>query len=190
MGNKVHKDEYNFEDDNDIIHSIKKIDNKIKIVKQNGNDLKNKIKIIDYKIRIVKNQLKKINKNIESSDDEEEDDEEESNEESNEEEEPNDDDDEEEEEDFYIVTEYGANSSANCLYAPKCNLFLNYEDAYAYFLKVSPDLNDKENEAIQDINEHNHYIENRLQRSGYLDGVPNRAKRPIGAVISKNKIKK
>jgi len=100
----------------------------------------------------------------------------------------------------YVVTEYGCNSTPNDMLAPYSKLFVNYEDAYAYFLKMSPLLDDKDNEAEQfinsrykndDISNDSIIIENRVHvaraycREGYCP-----AKRPSGAVISRNVIKK
>jgi len=98
----------------------------------------------------------------------------------------------------YIVTIYGCNSTPSDMWIPKSKLFVNYEDAYSYFLKVSPDLDNEENKAEQYIN--NKYnaediskdyiiIENRVQIAGYHDGYGNCAKRPEGAVISRSIMK-
>lgn len=97
----------------------------------------------------------------------------------------------------YIVTSYGCNSTPSDLWTPKSKIFLNYEDAYSYFLKAAPDLDNEENKAEQYIN--NKYdaedmskdyivIENRVQIAGY-GYEENRAKRPEGAVIAKVIIK-
>jgi len=98
----------------------------------------------------------------------------------------------------YIVTIYGCNSTASDMWTPQSKLFLNYQDAYSYFLKVAPDLDNKWNKAEQFIN--NNYnpedmttdyivIENRVQIAGYHDCEPNCAKRPEGAVISRSMLK-
>ena len=97
----------------------------------------------------------------------------------------------------YIVTKYGCNSAPSDMWIPVSKIFVNYEDAYAYFLKVSPDLDNEENIAEQYIN--NKYnsedmtedyiiIENRVQIAGY-GYEANRAKRPEGAVIARAIIK-
>ncbi len=95
----------------------------------------------------------------------------------------------------YIVTVYGCNSTPSDMWIPKSNIFVNYEDAYSYFLDVAPPLNDESNKAKQFIN--NKYddknitkdyivIENRVQIAGYHSGDGNCAKRPSGAVISRS----
>lgn len=97
----------------------------------------------------------------------------------------------------YIVTNYGCNSTPSDMWTPLSKIFVNYEDAYAYFLKTSPDLDDEENKAEQYIN--NKYnaedmtkdyivIENRVQIAGY-GYEANRAKRPEGAMIARCIIK-
>ena len=100
----------------------------------------------------------------------------------------------------YIVTQYGCNSSPSDMWIPNNKIFTNYDDAYAYFLKVSPSLDDIWNEAEQYVNTKyknedltNDYviIENRVQTSGYHSGERgNYAKRPAGAVIARSIIKK
>jgi len=98
----------------------------------------------------------------------------------------------------YIVTNYGCNSTPSDMWTPLSKLFTNYEDAYSYFLKASPDLDNEENKAVQFIN--NKYkaedmtkdyivIENRVQIAGY-GYEENRAKRPEGALIARCIIKK
>ena len=90
----------------------------------------------------------------------------------------------------YIVTHYGCNSTPSDLWTPETKLFSNYEEAYAYFLKISPSLDDINNKAEQfrnnqyeeeDINT-NINIETRVQIAGC-------AKRPYGAVIARGFIK-
>lgn len=98
----------------------------------------------------------------------------------------------------YVVTEYGCNSTPNDMLVPVSKIFVNYEAAYAYFLKMSPLLDDKDNEAKQFINSRykndvisndSIMIEARVHvarahcREGYYP-----AKRPIGVVISRNVI--
>jgi hypothetical protein len=88
---------------------------------------------------------------------------------------------------MYIVTQYGCNSTPSDMWIPESKLFINYEEAYAYFLKVSPSLLDEYEEAEQfvndkykteeDANEEYIVIENRVQTSS--------AKRPEGAVIAR-----
>lgn len=99
---------------------------------------------------------------------------------------------------FFIVTHYGCNSTPSDMWVPSSKLFTNYEEAYSYFLKVSPDLNNEENEQVEKtVNSHyNHnykyclksreyvIIENRVQIAGYHDGDMSCAKRPEGAVIA------
>ena len=99
---------------------------------------------------------------------------------------------------LYIVTHYGCNSTPSHMWTPNSKIFVNYEHAYAYFLKVAPDLNDECNKAVQFINDKYNaedmtedyiVIENRVQIEGYHSGKFNCAKRPQGAVISKSIIK-
>lgn len=52
----------------------------------------------------------------------------------------------------YIVTHYGCNSTPSDMWTPESKLFVKYDEAYAYFLKVSPSLDDKYNEADQFVN--------------------------------------
>jgi len=75
---------------------------------------------------------------------------------------------------------------------------MKYDDAYAYFLKMSPPLDDEDNRAEQVI--HNIYkevtqdnmtkdyviIENRVELAGYHCGDGHYAKRPKGAVIARS----
>lgn len=95
----------------------------------------------------------------------------------------------------YIVTIYGCNSTPSDMWIPRSKLFMNYEEAYAYFLKVSPYLDDKNNIAEkfvnpvyneEDITEDYIVIENRVQIAGYHYGDGNCAKRPVGAVIARS----
>ena len=98
----------------------------------------------------------------------------------------------------YIVTTYGCDSSPSDMWIPQSKSFVNYDDAYSYFLKVAPDLNDEWNKAEkyisssynpEDITKDYVIIENRVQIAGYHSGVDNCAKRPFGAVISRSIIK-
>jgi len=99
---------------------------------------------------------------------------------------------------LYMVTSYGCNSTPSDLWTPESKIFFNYEDAYSYFLKVAPDLDNEWNKAEQFVN--NNYnseditkdyiiIENRVQIAGYHCGEDNCAKRPEGAVIARVVIK-
>ena len=101
---------------------------------------------------------------------------------------------------IYIVTRYGCNSSPSDMWIPESKIFLNYEEAYDYFLEVSPSLDNKDNMAEQFINgchkeeqdEDKDYIviENRKQVAGYHFEERGRAKRPVGAVIARSIIRK
>lgn len=107
---------------------------------------------------------------------------------------------------MYVVTEYGCNSTPNDLVTPSCTLFENYENAYNYFLQVSPDLNDRYNKAKQyrnkkfnqfeDFNtEEEILIEFRVHVPlSYIDDDDDEecgyAKRPCGASIAKCRVKK
>jgi hypothetical protein len=97
----------------------------------------------------------------------------------------------------YMVTYYGCNSTPSDLISPITKLFSTYEEAYPYFLKISPCLEDEENKAEQFRN--NNYekediqkyinIETRVQLAGYHCGEGAvRAKRPYGAVIARGVI--
>lgn len=97
---------------------------------------------------------------------------------------------------IFIVTQYGCNSSPSDMWTPISKLFTNYEEAYEYFLKVSPTI-DREceyyEEADQRVNSsynpnstNNGYIviESRCQTC-HKDKESNYAKRPYGAVIAR-----
>ena len=98
----------------------------------------------------------------------------------------------------YVVTKYGCNSTPNDMFVPDSKIFVNYEAAYAYFLKMSPRLDDKDNEATQIINSRykNDVISNDsiiIEARVHVAGAHCRegyypAKRPIGVVISRNVI--
>lgn len=94
---------------------------------------------------------------------------------------------------IYIVTQYGCNSTPSDMWTPESKLFINYDEAYAYFLEVSPSLDDEYNTAEQFINSKYKeeitkdyiVIENRVQITGYdCEERYRYAKRPQGAVIS------
>ncbi len=97
----------------------------------------------------------------------------------------------------YAVIQYGCNSSPSDMWTPITNLFKNFNEAYEHFLKVSPNLNDTDNETEQYIYTFNvdklgktFEIENRVQVYGYHSGTSgNFAKRPFGAVITRCLIK-
>jgi len=95
----------------------------------------------------------------------------------------------------YNVTTYGCNSDPSDLWTPRSKTFVNFDDAYAFFLSVSPDLDDESNIAERYVNSLYNpddlsadyiQIETRVQSSGYHFGQDNCAKRPLGAVISRN----
>lgn len=101
---------------------------------------------------------------------------------------------------FYVVTNYGCNSTPSDLWTPITMLFTKFTDAHEYFLKISPDLKDKDNYAEQfiakfdssKINEKYVVIEVRVQTSGYHGeygdvGYHNVsfAKRPEGVVLAR-----
>lgn len=52
----------------------------------------------------------------------------------------------------YIVTNYGCNSTPSDMWIPKSKLFINYEDAYSYFLELSPSLHDEYNKTEHFVN--------------------------------------
>jgi hypothetical protein len=104
---------------------------------------------------------------------------------------------------IYVVTRYGCNSGAHDMWIPQSKLFAHYDAAYAYFLSVSPPLEDPENKATKTVfmdrqeyeakrDAHVDYIiiENRVQEAGYLDGDGYCAKRPVGAAFAATKIEK
>lgn len=98
----------------------------------------------------------------------------------------------------FIVTHYGCNSSPSDMWTPNSEIFVNYDEAYTYFLSISPSLIDKENKAVIYVNEKYNdentstdyiIIENRVQIAGYCNGDGYCAKRPEGVVIAKSIIK-
>ena len=96
----------------------------------------------------------------------------------------------------FIVTCYGCNSTPSDMWIPRSKNFTKYEDAYAYFLKESPPLDDPYNIAEQVINDKYKeddmaqdyvVIEHRVELAGYHYGDSgNYAKRPNGAVIARS----
>ena len=93
---------------------------------------------------------------------------------------------------IYIVTCYGCNSTPSDLWTPYSRIFDDYDTAYAYFLSVSPSLDDNDNVAEKWRNDKHEtlegdyvVIENRRQLS-YSDDL-GCAKRPEGAVIARMK---
>ena len=98
---------------------------------------------------------------------------------------------------IFIVTEYACNSSPSDMVTPSSKLFTNYEEAYEYFLKVSPTI-DREcvyyQEADQCVN--SSYYDSTSSNNGYIviesrcqtcrkDKESSYAKRPYGAVIAR-----
>ena len=110
----------------------------------------------------------------------------------------------------FIVTSYGCNSTPSDLWIPRSKTFTKYDEAYAYFLKVSPPLDDEYNRAEQVVNDRYKeddmtqdyvVIENRVELAGYhcgdtlcphtplhCDDHGHYAKRPKGAVIARSMI--
>jgi hypothetical protein len=96
----------------------------------------------------------------------------------------------------FIVTSYGCNSTPSDMWVPHSKIFTKYDEAYAYFLKMSPPLNDKYNIAEQVVNDTYKeddrtkdfvIIENRVELAGYhCGGSGYYAKRPKGAVIARS----
>jgi hypothetical protein len=94
----------------------------------------------------------------------------------------------------FIVTCYGCNSTPSDLWVPRSKTFTKYDEAYAYFLKMSPPLDDKYNIAKQVIHdtykeETQDYVvmEHRVELAGYhCGGSGHYAKRPKGAVIARS----
>jgi hypothetical protein len=96
----------------------------------------------------------------------------------------------------FIVTRYGCNSTPSDLWIPRSKNFTKYDEAYAYFLKESPPLDDEDNIAEQVINDRYKeddmtqdyvVIENRVELAGYHSGDSgNYAKRPQGTVIARS----
>jgi hypothetical protein len=95
------------------------------------------------------------------------------------------------------VSTYGCNSTPSDLWVPHSKIFTKYDEAYAYFLKESPPLDDEDNIAEQVINdtykedETRDYvvIEHRVELAGYHCGEKDSghyAKRPQGAVIARS----
>ena len=95
---------------------------------------------------------------------------------------------------IYIVTCYGCNSTPSDLWTPYSHIFNDYDTAYAYFLSVSPDLDDQEsvaekwrNDKHETLEDDYVVIENRRQLSYSDDDDSGCAKRPKGAVIARMK---
>ena len=98
----------------------------------------------------------------------------------------------------FIVTSYGCNSTPSDLWVPHSKIFTKYDEAYSYFLKMSPPLDDEYNRAEQVINDTykeddmtKDYVimEYRVELAGYHCGEEdsgNYAKRPQGAVIARS----
>jgi hypothetical protein len=95
----------------------------------------------------------------------------------------------------FIVTSYGCNSTPSDLWVPHSKIFKKYDEAYAYFLKMSPPLDDEDNIAEQVVNDTYKeddmtkdyvIIENRVELAGYHCGDGRYAKRPRGAVIARS----
>jgi hypothetical protein len=91
------------------------------------------------------------------------------------------------------VSTYGCNSTPSDLWVPHSKIFTKYDEAYSYFLKESPPLDDEDNIAEQVINatykdETRDYvvIEHRVELAGYHCGDGHYAKRPRGAVIARS----
>ena len=101
---------------------------------------------------------------------------------------------------IYVVTEYGCNSGAHCMWPPRSKVFTSYNVAYEFFSKVAPRMNDPDNRAKRSglsSEEYRAYceaqkeyiiIEERVQTPGYLDGDGTCAKRPQGAVFAATKL--
>ena len=98
---------------------------------------------------------------------------------------------------LYIVTEYGCNSTPSDMFTPYSKLFTQYNDAYAYFLSISPSLDSEDQNAYQYINpdykkddnsKEYTIIEERKQIGGFHYGNENCAKRPFGALIARYKL--
>ena len=87
---------------------------------------------------------------------------------------------------FFFIN--GCNSTPSNMWTPNSKIFLNYHQAYEYFLDMSPSLDDNDNIAKQFINTEykDEYIviENRVQIAGYHNGEGNCAKRPYGKINS------
>ena len=96
----------------------------------------------------------------------------------------------------FIVTCYGCNSTPSDMWIPRSKTFTKYDEAYAYFLKMSPPLDDPYNIAKQVVNDRykeddwtQDYVimEHRVELAGYhCGGSGHYAKRPQGAVIARS----
>jgi len=96
----------------------------------------------------------------------------------------------------FIVTCYGCNSTPSDMWIPRSKTFTKYDEAYAYFLKMSPPLDDPYNIAKQVVNDTykeddmtQDYVvmEHRVELAGYhCGGSGHYAKRPQGAVIARS----
>ena len=85
---------------------------------------------------------------------------------------------------LFVVTQYGCNSSPSDMWTPKSKIFTDYEEAYAHYKRVCPDVTAEEDTKY--VNEHYDpkspsydyiVIEYRCQSSDW--------KRPEGALIAR-----
>lgn len=85
----------------------------------------------------------------------------------------------------YVVTNFGCNSGAHDMWIPETRVFTNKDDAYTYYNRIAPCLNDDDNRAEHITLKDGEAIR---QLPGYLNGYGNYAKRPEGVVIRYIKI--
>jgi len=83
----------------------------------------------------------------------------------------------------YVVTLFGCNSTPNEMYAPTTVVFSDRQTAYQHYRRHAPSLNDVYNRAERTTFESGECI---IQLCGYPQ--MDRAKRPFGVSISKEKI--
>ena len=101
---------------------------------------------------------------------------------------------------LYMVTRYGCNSGAHCMWRPVSKTFKEYSVAYEYFLTVAPSLTDPDNRAEGFVLDKGTYqtqldaktdyiiIESRAHIPGYLDGDGTCSKRPVGAILAATRV--
>ena len=86
--------------------------------------------------------------------------------------------------DVYVVTSFGCNSTPSDMYPPTTWVFTDRDKAYKLYYDKAPPLDDMDNEAEVYTTTTGECI---IQLAGYPD-EGNRAKRPYGVSISKEKI--
>ena len=106
--------------------------------------------------------------------------------------------------DIYTVVHFGCDSSPSDMWVPTTRVFTDEKQAYEYYHSICPaydpdddDEDDDEDDGFFSTRKwcdkaDKHNLDNGeciMQLSGYHDSIPNRAKRPEGALITVEKIK-